>query len=93
MLSHVGRQTRGHLLQLRVDNQSPCLGQGSAVLTSGVETIHPDSGEGAEINLGLPPDGYRTIGDIDLGQRSEHNDDATSGVDYPSEHVDNLGGG
>ena len=74
MFPHVGRQVRGHLLQLRGDNQSPRLEQGSSVLASGVERSHPGSREGVGMNLGLPQDGYRTIGlggaerfDVDLG--------------------------
>ena len=100
MFPHVGRQVRGHLLQLRGDNQSPRLEQGSSVLASGVERSHPGSREGVGMNLGLPQDGYRTIGlggaerfDVDFGQRSEHVDDATGAVDYPSEHVGNLSDG
>ena len=100
VLSHVGRQVLGHFFQLRGDDQSPRLGQGSTVLASDIEKRHPGSREGVEMYLGLPRNGYRTIGhggaerfDIDLRQRSEHLDDVTGGVYYPSEHVGYLGGG
>ena len=100
MLSHVGRQVLGHFFQLRGDNQSPRFGQGSAVLASDVEKRRPGSREGVEMYLGLPQDGYQTIGhagaerfDVDLGQRSEHVDNVSGGVHYPSEHVGHLGGG
>ena len=91
VLSHVGRQVLGHSFQLRGDDQSPCLGQGSAVLASDVEKRHSGNREVVEMYLGLPRDGYRTIGhggaerfNVDLGQRSEHVDDVTGGVHYPS---------
>ena len=68
--------------------------------SSGVEMSYPCNCEGVEMNLGLPRDGYRTIShgrtkrfDVDLGRCSEHVDDTTGGVNYPSEHVRNLGGG
>ena len=94
MLSHVGRQVLGHFFQLRGDDQSPRLVQGSAVLASDVDKHHPRSREGVEMYLGLPRDGYRTIGhggserfDVDLAQRSEHVDGVPGGVYYPPEHV------
>ena len=75
MLSHVGREVLGHFFQLRRDDQSPRLGQSSAVLASDVEKHHPGSREGVKMHLGLPRDGYRTLGhggaehfDVDLGQ-------------------------
>ena len=100
MLSHVGREILVFFFQLRGDDQSPRLGQGSAVLASDVEKHHPGSREGVDMHLGLPRDGYQTLSyggaehfDVDLGQRSEHVDDVTGGVHYPPEDVGNLGGG
>ena len=100
MLSHVGREVVGHFFQLRGDDQSPRLGQGSAILASDVEKHHPGSREGVKMHLGLPRDGYRTLGhggaerfDVNLGQRSDHADDVTGGVHYPPDYVGHLGGG
>ena len=94
MLHHVGRQVFDPFSQLRGDNRSPRLRQGSAIVASGVEKSHPGTREGVTISLGLPRDGYRTIGhggtkrfEVDLEQRGEHVDDVTGGVDYPSEHL------
>ena len=100
MLSHVGQEVLGHFFQLRGDDQSPRLRKGSVALASDVEKNHPGNREGVKMHLGLPRDGYRTLGhggggrfDVDLGQRSGHADDVTGGVHYPPEHVGHLGDG
>ena len=99
VLPHVGRQVFDHFSQLRGDNHSPRLGQGSAVVASDVEKSNLGCREDVEISLRLPRDVYQTIGhggtkrfDVDLGQRGEYVD-VTGGVDYPSEHVGPFGGG
>ena len=62
MLSHVGREVLGHFFHICGDDQSPRLGQGSAVLAYDVEKHHPGSREGVKMHLGLPRDGDRTLG-------------------------------